>query len=319
MNKTALLVVLAASLVGCDRAERLEQSGQRDGATYRAAMADYRAGRLPQAVEGFRKVCREEPANASARFQLACLLLDSARDYAGAYCAFREYLLQQPGSDKARIARDRLAACEKEFARELAVRHGLAEGKDAQEAELKALADKLAAAEKECEARGKGLAEAEKRIAALAAQVKHLKSLVSDSPDADAPSRDVRDVKALLAGGDDDEASAPPSGDALAALTARDLDLEATAPIVQPKDAKERRAAEKKAAEDEAAAKAAELKAMRDRIPDEYVVEEGDTLYKIATKFYGKSSAWKLIRDANRAEISTDGRVKTGQKLKLPK
>lgn len=136
MNKTALLVVLAASLVGCDRAERLEQSGQRDGAAYRAAMADYRAGRLPQAVEGFRKVCREEPANASARFQLACLLLDSARDYAGAYCAFREYLLQQPGSDKARIARDRLAACEKELARELAVRHGLAEGKDAQEAEL---------------------------------------------------------------------------------------------------------------------------------------------------------------------------------------
>ena len=36
-------------------------------------------------------------------------------------------------------------------------------------------------------------------------------------------------------------------------------------------------------------------------------------------KFYGKASAWKLIRDANRAIISTDGRVKTGQKLKLPK
>ena len=63
----------------------------------------------------------------------------------------------------------------------------------------------------------------------------------------------------------------------------------------------------------------ADIKAMRDKIPDEYVVEEGDTLYKIATKFYGKASAWKLIRDANRAIISTDGRVKTGQKLKLPK
>ena len=318
MNKTALLVVLAAALVGCDRAER-QLSGQRDNAAYRAAMADYRAGRLKQAVEGFRKVCREDPSNASARFQLACLLLDSAHDHAGAYCAFMEYLLQQPESDKARLARDRLTACEKEFARELAVRHGLAEGKDAQEAAFKALGDKLAAAEKECEARGKGLAEAEKRIAALAAQVKHLKSLVSDSPDADEPARDISDVKALLAGGEDDEASAPPPGDALAALTAHDPDLEAVAPIAQPKDAKEKRAAEKKAAEEAAAAQAAALKAMRDKIPDEYVVEEGDTLYKIATKFYGRSSAWKLIRDANRAEISTDGRVRTGQKLKLPK
>ena len=319
MNKTAMLVVMAAALAGCDRAERPEQTGQRDGAAYRAAMTDYRAGRLPQAVAGFRKVCREDPTNASARFQLACLLFDSARDYAGAYCAFMEYLLQQPESDKARLARDRLAACEKELARELAVRHGIAEGEGRQEAELRALGDKLAAAEKECEARGRGLAEAERRIAALAAQVKHLKSLVGDSPDADEPARDVGDVKSLLAGGEDDEASAPPPGDALAALTARDPDLDAAAPIAQPKDAKERRAAEKKAADEESAAKAAELKAMRDSIPDEYTVEEGDTLYKIATRFYGRSSAWKLIRDANRAEISTDGRVRTGQKLKLPK
>ena len=148
--------------------------------------------------------------------------------------------------------------------------------------------------------------------------MKHLKSLVSDSPDAEAPSRDVRDVKALLAG-EDDAASVPTPNAGRDVLAEDDPDLAAVAPIAQPKDAKKQRDAAKEEAERWAAARAAALKAMRDKIPDEYVVEEGDTLYKIAMKFYGKASAWKLIRDANRAIISTDGRVKTGQKLKLPK
>ena len=54
-------------------------------------------------------------------------------------------------------------------------------------------------------------------------------------------------------------------------------------------------------------------------IPDTYVVQEGDTLYKIATRFYGKSSAWKSIREANKESISTDGRVRAGMKIRLPK
>ena len=53
--------------------------------------------------------------------------------------------------------------------------------------------------------------------------------------------------------------------------------------------------------------------------PETYVVQEGDTLYKIALKFYGKRSAWTRIRDANKAVISTDGRVNAGVTIKLPK
>ena len=318
MNKVLFAALLAAFVSACDYVGGKAQSTQRTDAAYRAAMEDYRAGRLDQAIAGFRKVCRDDPSNSSARFQLACLLLDASRDHAGAYCAFREYLLQQPGSDKERLARDRLAACEKEFARELAAKHGLADAGAEASAAIASLKEKLAASEKEREAQRRELAEAQKSIAALSAQVKHLKSLVSDSPDAEAPSRDVRDVKALLAG-EDDDASAPAPNAGRDVLAEDDPDLAAVAPIAQPKDAKEQRAAAKEEAEKQAAAQAAALKAMRDRIPDEYVVEEGDTLYKIATKFYGKASAWKLIRDANRAIISTDGRVKTGQKLKLPK
>ena len=52
--------------------------------------------------------------------------------------------------------------------------------------------------------------------------------------------------------------------------------------------------------------------------PETYVVQEGDTLYRIAVRFYGKMSAWTEIRDANKAIISTDGRIRVGQKLVLP-
>lgn len=52
--------------------------------------------------------------------------------------------------------------------------------------------------------------------------------------------------------------------------------------------------------------------------PKEYVVEEGDTLFKLAMRFYGRRSAWTLIRDANKAVVSPDGRIRQGQKLVLP-
>jgi nucleoid-associated protein YgaU len=52
--------------------------------------------------------------------------------------------------------------------------------------------------------------------------------------------------------------------------------------------------------------------------PKYYVVKDGDTLYKIAIKFYGRVTAWTEIREANKAVVSMDGRIKTGQKLTLP-
>ena len=54
------------------------------------------------------------------------------------------------------------------------------------------------------------------------------------------------------------------------------------------------------------------------RRPPTYVVQEGDTLYKIALRFYGRVAAWRLIRDANKTLISNDGRVRAGQTITLP-
>ena len=49
-----------------------------------------------------------------------------------------------------------------------------------------------------------------------------------------------------------------------------------------------------------------------------YKVQPGETLSMIARKFYGKSSAWKTIRDANPGVIGPDGVVRAGQEIRIP-
>ncbi len=49
-----------------------------------------------------------------------------------------------------------------------------------------------------------------------------------------------------------------------------------------------------------------------------YVVVKGDTLSKIAQKFYGKASAWPRIHEANKDVIKDPDRIYPGQKLRIP-
>ncbi len=49
-----------------------------------------------------------------------------------------------------------------------------------------------------------------------------------------------------------------------------------------------------------------------------YVVQPGDTLFRVAEKFYGDSTYWKKIRDANRTRIDPDGRIRAGQIIVVP-
>ena len=51
----------------------------------------------------------------------------------------------------------------------------------------------------------------------------------------------------------------------------------------------------------------------------EYVVKSGDTLSKIAKKFYGDASAWKRIYDVNREQIKDPDKIQVGWKLYIPK
>jgi hypothetical protein len=49
-----------------------------------------------------------------------------------------------------------------------------------------------------------------------------------------------------------------------------------------------------------------------------YNVTAGDTLSKIAKRFYGDANLYKQIFDANRDQLSDPDKIKVGQQLRLP-
>ena len=49
-----------------------------------------------------------------------------------------------------------------------------------------------------------------------------------------------------------------------------------------------------------------------------YTVAKGDSLSKIAKKFYGNASHWRPIFDANRDQLDNPDLIQPGQVLKIP-
>jgi nucleoid-associated protein YgaU len=49
-----------------------------------------------------------------------------------------------------------------------------------------------------------------------------------------------------------------------------------------------------------------------------YKVVSGDTLSKIAKRFYGDSGAFQKIFEANRDQLNDPNKIKVGQELRLP-
>ena len=299
MMKRMMALMALMILTACDYGARKDIRVEREDRLYRAAMDDYSAGRMDAAMAGFESSVRKDPANASARFQLACLQQDLKKDYVSAYCGYREFLLQHPESDRARLAKDRMAVCEKEAARELAAKHGFNSADAASReletvrAEVKTLRDRIAAAEK-------SLGGSQERIRALLAERDRLLAAVKGVGLAkadDAASEEPDDIdailkeKLLLDEEAEDETSTGPS----------------LIPVRKPEDVVRHAAVVQEKKEEKAPER-----------PKTYVVEDGDTLYGIAKRFYGSIQSWKAIRDANKAIISSDNRLRAGDTITLP-
>lgn len=316
LTKTLTALTALTVLTACDRIANADFERDRADRTYRAAMDDYRAGRIPQAIDGLKKTCSANPANASARFQLACLLQDSAKDYVSAFCAFREYLLQRPESEKAKLAEDRMSVCEREMARVLTERFAPQAVQDA----LRDVQEVRAAQAKIESERAKLKSELEtamRDLARMRQENARLKELMRDEVGSEpAVSEHAKDVSEAKRAVDEDAGAGADIADEIAEakkLVAGDA-AEPPPMLSQAEDAKAKRAAAREAAQN---VRKPVLYPHEHR-PATYVVQEGDTLYKIAVRFYGRASAWSKIRSANKATISMDGRVREGQKIVLP-
>ena len=51
---------------------------------------------------------------------------------------------------------------------------------------------------------------------------------------------------------------------------------------------------------------------------DVYVVQKGDTLYKLARRFYSDQSRWRHIWEANKARLPDPDKLQVGMKLIIP-
>jgi len=291
--KRVIALMALTILTACDYTERADFRKERGDRLYKEAMADYRAGRIDAAIDGLKKATVKDPGNASARFLLACLLQDGKADYLGAFCAYREYLAQRPESDKAAMAADRLAKCEIELAKSLAAKHGLADKggfvkeNEALKSDLRAVEQRMATVEKEAES-------LRSRVQALGAERDRLLAIVkgegkSDESSARAPS--LKEAKDLLE--EEDEGDRIKMSADVAALRAEEAgevssgsNLLPARPVVTN------------------VVKTVERPPVAVRqIPETHVVREGDTLYGIAKRYYGRISAWKRIREANKERI----------------
>lgn len=312
---TALTTI--AILTGCDSASR-DMRHERESRAYLSAMSDYQAGRLNEAIKGFSKVTADDPANASARFQLACLLQDHAKDYVGAFCAFREYLQQHPQSDKSALARDRLSKCEVELAKLLAARHHLLDTGAAER--ISELQKSLKDAEERNALYEKQLTDVRGRVESLSSERDRMLTVVKGmgSETVTEPSQTgFKEAKELLE--EEESTDAVQTRRDVATLKNEETEeLSSGSTLLaarRPEDVARRDAIQE--AEAERRRREAEERQAR-RHPETYVVQEGDTLYRIAVRFYGHMSAWKAIRDANKAVVSSDGRVRKGQVIRLP-
>lgn len=337
MSDIATRCALAAAVAALALHSPADMNGERMSRAYQAAMADYSAGRLDAAINGFEKAVEANGNNASARFQLACLLQDYRKDWLGAMCSYREYLRLEGQSDKAPLARERMAICERELAGELAKKYSLAPTEDNDNAGEK-LRQALKDAEKKAAAAESALGESQRKTAVLerenATLRRQLRSIGEDQDDARASGGNaVATARDVLSGVEDDDAP-PPKIYAGAAASADDDEsatgirqgLSAAKELVEEDDSgPELLGGEqtpgpgaRKLTDFAASMNDKETSQDRGGRPETYVVQEGDSLYRIARRFYGKESAWKKIRDANKATITTDGRVKTGQTIVLP-
>ena len=319
-KKTLTALAILTTLTACDYAARKDLADERESRHYRAAMADYKAGRIDAAISGFEKTIREEPANAGARFQYACLLQDSGKDSVGAYCAYREYISQHPESDKAEVAAKRMEICEKEVAQKLAEKHGIAADSASLAREIESSRKDAAELRSRLSEKEKEIEESRRRIDSLVAERGRLVAIVKgigDNVDQTPAAPSQKELRELLEEDEDDDGMRAKLSADVARVRAEEKGETETGSSLLPA-----RTAEDVAKRD--AAVAAEQKRREDaaaavpKHPPTYVVQEGDTLYRIAVRFYGRLSAWKRIRDANKAIISNDGRVRAGDTITLP-
>ena len=334
MISVAALAATLAVVSACRQAASAEEPADRASRQYASAMAELQAGHVDAAIKGFEDVVRAEPGNGNAHFQLAALLEESKKYFLGAIVHYRLYLIIRPESDKAAVAADRLKSCETRYAAAILDKAGqesrFAAKIESLRKENEQSQVKIAKMSEALDGANRKIASLEKDVALKKKMFDSASALADDSSVPKSPRRRLRPTDAELLEDDSEGDRVLSSADIknLRAMLDEDERTSAqqnlksqigSAGKEEPDSAPAASTAEAKPSAVSANPFAKkEKKPQKREIPDTYTVEEGDTLMGISARFYGTNRKWREIREANKTIISPDGRVKTGQVIKLP-
>ena len=304
----------ALALAGCRPSVAAADARDRATPAFEREVALEQVGKLDEAIAQYDQMLLDHPRQFSVHLHLALLLHDHRQDYVGAVYHYKRYLALRPGGEKDEMIEQRIRLAEQLLAAQLLRQVGEAAGvaQSRMTAEIEALNSRVAALEGEKAALAAEREKLARELQAAQGEAQRLRWLVEnmrlEETEAEAGRARPSVLSRILTrreGGDSPSAQAeklPPLGsDAIAAA---------------------RREAERMAAGDAPAAgpSGAEGGGAPPRAPAlrTYVVQPGDTLFRIAERHYGDGTRWTRVRDANRQRIGADGQVRAGQILEIP-
>lgn len=317
MKRLSLLLCCAAAcaFVGCgDDSPTEAESQERAKALFAQAAAAADNGDAQEAARLYREVLGLDGDNASAHLSLALIEDDAQGDYLEAVHHYQAYLALQPTAESRAMVEERLAAARGKLADQLA---GGSEKARAAESERTRLAARVQALEAQVGEQEALLAEKDRTIKSLESQVATWRRTAEEMQTAESEAFRLAGQKAAedaeRAVQEADEAASD-AGVTLGEIAAARAEAER---MINEADGgvAARNAATRKAVEgvEDAPRLGASPVPGRD-----YVVRRGDTLSSIAREAYGSNAKWPVIREANRATVSPDGRIQPGQVIIIP-
>jgi len=341
--------LLFLACAGCGKSSVAVAEGkERNSVLYRRALEAERAGDIKEAIRLYRNLLIDEPRAFSVHLQLATLLQDFEENYIAALYHYQQYLLLRPTSDKTTLAQDRIRRAEQLLAPQILRKVGdSVEGLT--QAHLLKENDRLNRLIVQLQSEKTDLTEASERAererAAAVNETERLRDILNrmrvtdtverppattprrsedttrvERPDANALQALRNEAAALAAEGN--RAATPAPRNATAEDVLRNAQQRVsgdTTPRTPPTPRETPPPATPLSAllgNERASQRPAPTPTLAE--PRTYTVQPGDTLFRIAERYYGDSTHWKRIRDANRTRIDPDGRVRAGQILVIP-
>lgn len=286
----------ALALAGCGDDSRKSYATEADEPYFRQAEQMKRANRQQEALSAYLRVIERRGDDApESHLEAGLVYLHHIRDPIAAIYHFRKYLALRPNSAQAPLVRQRIDAAIREFARTLPAQPLETQ---LQRVDLIAAMDKL---------------KLENDI--LKRQVADLQA--GREPAADETTEPGAERATT-------PASRPPSTAPKGGEFAINLD---TMPTVRTRPARAEPPAQPRTAPANTSAKqtAPANSASKQTTPANsraggrlHVVQGGDTLSKIAQKYYGSRARWKDILQANRATMKNENDLHVGQQITIP-